>query len=123
MPTGRAESYRDLEVWRRGLELAKQCHFSTRSFPKEELFGLTSQIRRAASAIPANVAEGWGRDSRGDYIRFLRIASGSTKELETHLILSMEIGHLNPQSGDQLLATCDELGRMLRSLIRKLESQ
>jgi four helix bundle protein len=120
-PSRAIESYRDLEVWKRGLGLAKACYVGTRQFPKEEVFGLTSQIRRASSAIPANIAEGWGRDSRGDYVRFLRIASGSIKELETHLILSMEIGILQPATGHELLATCDELGRMLRALIRKLD--
>jgi four helix bundle protein len=119
---GTIESYRDLEVWKRGLALAKQCYVVTRSFPKEEMFGLTSQIRRSAASIPANIAEGWGRDSRGDYVRFLRIALGSTKELETHLILSAEIQILDAIGRDEILAHCDELGRMLRGLIRKLDT-
>lgn len=119
---GAIESYRDLEVWKRGLLLAKQCYVLTRAFPKEEMFGLTSQIRRASASIPANIAEGWGRDSRGDYVRFLRIALGSTKELETHLILSAEIEVLDPDVRDQTLSVCDELGRMLRGLIRKLDT-
>src|SRR3954453_197194 len=85
------ESYRDLNVWQAGLELARVCYFLTKSFPREELFGLTSQIRRAAAAIPDNIAEGYGRENTGEYIQFLRVAQGSLKELETHLVLSESV--------------------------------
>src|SRR5207253_10315334 len=81
-------SYRDLRVWQEGLAFAKGCYFLTRQFPKEELFGLTSQIRRAAASIPANIAEGNGRENSKEYIHFLRIAQGSLKEVETHLLLA-----------------------------------
>ena len=84
------ESYRDLEVWKLAMSLAQGSYLLTRTFPKEELFGLTSQIcGRAAASIPANIAEGYGRDNPGDYIHMLRIANGSLKELETHLLLSV----------------------------------
>ncbi len=115
------KSYRDLEVWKLGMQLAKDGYFLTRPFPKEELFGMTSQIRRSASSIPANIAEGNGRDNRGDYIHFLRIAQGSLKELETHLLLSTEVGLSATNNIDPLLMNCDRLGRMLRSLIRALQ--
>ncbi len=81
-------SYRDLKVWQQAMQLAKGCYELTRRFPRDELFGLTSQIRRAAASVPANIAEGNGRQNRGEYIHSLRIAQGSLKELETHLILS-----------------------------------
>jgi four helix bundle protein len=115
------ESYRDLEVWQQGIQIAKECYMLTKAFPKEEMFGLTSQIRRAAASIPANIAEGYGRDNTGDYVHFLRIAQGSLKELETHLILSREVGILAADQCELLLAKADRLGRMLFSLIKKLQ--
>ncbi|MBI5758736.1 MAG: four helix bundle protein [Planctomycetales bacterium] len=114
-------SYRDLEVWQLGLALAKDCYLRTRGFPKEEMFGMTSQIRRAAASIPANIAEGYGRDSTGEYVQFLRIAQGSLKELETHWILAGEVGLARTEDIEPLLQKCDRLGRMLRSLIRSLQ--
>ena len=88
---GRIRSYRDLRVWQEGMSLAEICYGLTKPFPKDELFGMTSQIRRAASSVPANIAEGYGRDSKGDYIQFLRISQGSLKEVETHLILCTRV--------------------------------
>ena len=118
---GEIQSYRDLEVWRLGMQIGKECYFLTRSFPKEELYGFTSQIRRAAVSIPANIAEGYGRDSRGEYIQFLRIAQGSLKELETHLLLSADVQLTGRESIDHVMQLCEQTGRMLRSLIRKLQ--
>jgi len=115
------ESYRDLRVWQMGLQLAKDCYIFTRTFPREELFGLTSQIRRAGASIPANIAEGNGRENTRDYIRFLRIAQGSLKELETHLILSLEIGITRNEDISRFLVTTADLGKMIRSMIRSLE--
>jgi four helix bundle protein len=86
------ESYRELRVWQGGMDLEVECYQLTKGFPKDELFHLTSQIRRAASSIPANIAEGYGRGHRGEYIQFLRISQGSLKELETHLLLSARVG-------------------------------
>src|SRR6266581_660494 len=85
------ESYQDLQTWKLGMEIAVECYQVTRSFPREELFGLTSQIRRASSSVPSNIAEGYGRESTRDYIRFLQIAQGRLKETETHLILSTKV--------------------------------
>jgi four helix bundle protein len=84
-------SYRDLEVWQFSMQLAKEIYSITREFPKEELYGLTSQNRRASVSVPANIAEGYGRDNAGDYARFLQIAQGSLKEVETLLLLSCVI--------------------------------
>ena len=85
------QSYRDLKVWQLGMSLAVECYRLTRTFPKEEMFGMTSQIRRAAVSIPANIAEGNGREQTGAYIQFLRISQGGLKELETHLLLSSQV--------------------------------
>jgi four helix bundle protein len=105
------------------VELAKGCYLLTRKFPKDELFGLTSQIRRSSTSIPANIAEGNGRENTGEYIQFLRIAQGSLKELETHLIVSREVAITTAAQIALLLAQADSLGKMIRTLIRKLQSK
>jgi four helix bundle protein len=87
------------------------------------MFGWTSQVRRAAASIPANIAEGHGRESTGSFIQSLRIAQGSTKELETHLLLSERVGLLTRESLDPAMARCNEIGKMLRSLIRSLQEK
>jgi four helix bundle protein len=117
------ESYRDLEVWKVGMNLAELCYLTTRSFPKEEMFGMISQIRRAATSVPANIAEGYGGETTKEYLRFLRVAQGSLKEVETHLILSARVNLCLTKHITPLLTQSDQLGRMLRSLIRKLEER
>jgi four helix bundle protein len=114
------DSYRDLRVWQEAMQLAEACYRLTATFPREEAFGLTSQIRRASASIPANIAEGYGRNSRGAYAQFLRVAQGSLKELETHLILSERLTLADAQAAEPLVASCDALGRMLFSLIRMI---
>lgn len=105
------------------MALAEQSYLLTRSFPREELFGLTSQIRRAASSIPANIAEGYGRENTWTYIQYLRIAQGSLKELETHLLLSQRVNIVVAPALEPLFERTDALGRMLRSLIRTLQKK
>jgi len=114
------ESYQDLTVWQKSMDLAELCYHLTRDFPKAELFGMTSQIRRAATSIPANIAEGWGRGTTGEYLQFLRIAQGSTKELETHLLLCQRIKLLTPEEAAQAIALVAEISRMTISLIGSL---
>jgi four helix bundle protein len=116
-------SDRDLDCWRLGIDGAKLAYSLTKSLPREEAFGLTAQIRRAAVAIPANIAEGHGRESTADFIRFLRIAQGSVKELETHLIIAIEVGLLAGDHASPLQELCDRQGRMLRALIRSLDER
>lgn len=115
-------SYRDLTVWRDGIAVVKSCYLLTQSFPREELFGLTSQIRRSAVSVPANVAEGYGRGSRKDYVRCLMIAQGSLKELETHLIIAGGVGCAMEAELEPVLDRCDHLGRALGALIRALKA-
>jgi four helix bundle protein len=115
------ESYRDLKVWQSAMSLAEGCYTHTKTFPREEMFGLTSQIRRAAVSIAANIAEGYGRDQTGSYVQFLKTAQGSLKELETHLILAERVGVSDAGHAEPLLNQCQELGRMLRRLIRTLQ--
>ncbi|MGB3403215.1 MAG: four helix bundle protein [Microcoleaceae cyanobacterium] len=115
--------FKDLRIWQKGMEIAKMCYFLTRQFPKEELFGMTQQIRRSAASIPANIAEGYGRRSPGDYARFLNIAVGSTNELQTHLILSASVNLCTQQEIQQILDLLLEESKMIRSLIQKLQDK
>jgi four helix bundle protein len=117
---GSINSYRDLRVWQDAMTLAELCYQSTACFPREEMFGQTAQIRRAASSVAANIAEGHGRESTASFVQFLRVAQGSLKELETHVILSRRVGLLSATSGEDLVAKCERLGKQLRSLIRSL---
>jgi four helix bundle protein len=116
-------SYRDLRVWQDAMSLAEACYRLTREFPREELFGLTSQIRRSAASISANIAEGHGRENTGSFVQSLRIAQGSLKELETHLILSERVGLLHMTKLQSALAECESLGKMVRALIRSLQDK
>jgi len=114
-------SYQDLVVWQKAMDLVEHCYRITKGFPKDELFGMTSQIRRSAASIPANIAEGWGREGTREYIQFLRMAQGSLKELETHLILSRRVGLATEAQATPLLSLCTEVGKMTRSLIGSLQ--
>ena len=116
-------SYRDLRVWEDGMRLAEACYRTTRAFPREEIYGTTSQIRRSAASIPANVAEGYGRDNPREFVRFLRIAQGSLKELETHLTLASRVELITVEEADKILKRCETVGKMLRSLIRSIQNK
>src|SRR5260370_42361843 len=103
------------------MSIAERAYRLTARFPKDEVYGMTSQIRRAAVSIAANIAEGHGRENSGSFIQFLRVSQGSLKELETHLPLAVRV-HLVPiEEVEPMLQQCDELGRMLRSLIRSIQ--
>ena len=119
---GDIKSYRDLKVWQAGMDIAEACYVLTQDFPKSEVYGISTQIRRSAVSIPANIAEGYGRDSTGSFVAFLRVSQGSLKELETHMLLCVRLGLGEPESLENLLARCDELGKMLRALIRSIQS-
>lgn len=111
-------SYRDLQVWEGGMRLAEACYLTTKAFPREEIYGITSQIRRSAASVPANVAEGYGRNSPKEFVRFLRIVQGSLKELETHLILASNVGLVTMEDSDRILRLCATVAKMLGALIR-----
>lgn len=121
MGTGKIQSYRDLQVWQQGMALAEDCYRLTRTFPMEEVYGMVSQIRRASVSIPANIAEGYGREHRNEYIRFLQIAQGSLKELETHLLLAERVELITPQTAQPILAQCESTDKLLRALLRALQ--
>ena len=115
---GEIRSYRDLKVWQEAMTLAEDSYRFSAEFPREEMYGLISQIRRAVVSIPANIAEGYGRNSPGSYVTFLHNAQGSLKELETHLILSQRLKFGSFEAAAQLLARCESIGGMLVGLVR-----
>ena len=117
------QSYRDLNVWQDAMNIAEASYKLTQPFPQSELYGLTTQIRRAAVSVAANIAEGHGRETSGAYIQFLRTAQGSLKELETHLLLARRLGLLDAGQSEPILDDCDKLGRMLRALIRAIQEK
>ncbi len=115
------KSYRDLEIWQKAMSLTTEVYRMSNRLPRAEQWGLASQMQRAAVSIPANIAEGWGRSSRREFLQFLRISRGSLCELETHLILAEQLGYLTQAQTAPLLEQCDRLSRMLLSLMRSLE--
>ncbi|HXD31189.1 MAG TPA: four helix bundle protein [Pyrinomonadaceae bacterium] len=117
------KSYRDLLVWQRAMELVILVYRITAQFPKHEIYGLTSQLRRASVSIPSNIAEGYGRGSRKEYLQFLGIAQGSLKELETQAILAERLNYSTTAQIEKLLEDTDRLGKMLGGLIRSLKTE
>ncbi|MFB3923896.1 MAG: four helix bundle protein [Terriglobia bacterium] len=114
--------FRTLKVWAKAHELTLAVYRTTRLFPKDELYGLTSQIRRSCESIPANIAEGCGRTGGAELARFLNIAMGSASELEYHLLLSRDLDLLEARNYEQLAANVVELKRMLTSFVQKLKT-
>ena len=114
------QNYKDLVVWQKGISLAKAIYRLTTKFPGEEKFGLVSQMRRAAISIPSNIAEGQARHTTGEFIQFISHAEGSTAELETQVILSIELGFAEVQSTKAVFILLDDIRRMLNGLRRKL---
>ncbi len=104
------------------MQLTKAIYDSTRQWPKEETYGLTSQIRRAAVSVPANIAEGQARLGTGEFIQFLGVARGSLAELETLLLLSSDLGYTTLDAAEDLLSDCAEIGRLLNGLLRSLST-
>ncbi len=112
----KSRSYRDLDVWKLSIGLVKEIYQITNKFPASENFGLTHQIRKAAVSIPANVAEGQGRNSSKEFRQFLAISLGSVAELETHLIIAKEIEYINSEELDPLLSLLDRIRKMIKGL-------
>jgi four helix bundle protein len=115
-------SYRDLRVWQNAMELVVSVYHETQEFPREELYGLMSQMRRAAVSIPSNIAEGKGRSTDRDRAVFFCHARGSLLELETQILIAQRLSYLAPPRAEGLLKTATELGRMLNSLIQSIKS-
>lgn len=114
------KSYRDLLVWQKAMDLVVESYEVAALFPKTELYGLKSQLERAAVSVPANIAEGHGREHLGDYLRHLSVANGSLMELETHFLIAERLGFLSSADTAHPTELAPEVGRMLAGLIRKL---
>lgn len=114
-------SYQDLLVWQRAMDYVVICYELIKDFPKKEVYGLTSQLRRSAVSIPSNIAEGHGRNTRGEYIQFLGIARGSLKESETQVILASRLNYLSNEKLQNVLLKSKEVGILLGKLINSLK--
>ena len=114
-------SYRDLIAWQKSVLLVTDLYNLTRSFPRDEIYGLTSQIRRAAVSIPANIAEGQGRLSTGEFRQFLGHARGSMFELESHTLIAQNLGYLSEQEVKNIVSRIHELGRLVNGLLKSLD--
>ena len=117
------KSYRDLLVWQKAVDLVTCCYALTKLLPRSETYGLVSQIQRAVLSIPANIAEGHGREHLGDYLRHLSVANGSLMELETHFVIAQKLNYLGAVDVDRVLAQSGELSRMLTGLTKKLRAK
>ena len=117
-----AGDYRDLIAWKKALRLVLAIYRATSKFPSEEKFGLTAQLRRAGISVPSNIAEGQGRNSRGEFLHHLRIALGSLKEVETQLLISIGLGYLRQDQTSELMTLVDDVGRLINGLSKSLRS-
>ena len=115
------ESYNDLIAWRKAMHFVREVYDSTRSFPKEELYGLTNQLRRAAVSVPSNIAEGQARFSPKEFRQFLSHARGSLVEIETQVLIAQDLGYLSSIRSADLLREASELGRILNGLIASVK--
>jgi four helix bundle protein len=117
------QNYKELDVWQKVVRLATDLYTVTGRFPDTEKYGLVAQIRRAATSVPANIAEGWGRGSTKEYIQFLMVARGSLMELETHLIIAGKLRFLDNDLLEQILKQIEDIGKMLNRLVSSLRSR
>jgi len=116
-------TFKDLKVWQKSYDLCVHVYTLSRRFPADERFGLSFQLRRAAVSVPSNIAEGYGRETTKDYLRFLWIASGSLAELETQLLLSKDLGLSSEEEAARVIDATAEVERMLKALIRSLQER
>ena len=115
-------TYQELLVWKKAIGLVMEVYRATQKFPKEERYGLTSQIRRSAVSIPSNIAEGQGRLSKGEFKQFLGNARGSLMELETQIVISESLGFLDDLGATPLLDRCSEVGKLLNGLLSSIRN-
>lgn len=115
------KSYQDLLAWQKAMDYVVVCYGLSQNFPREEIYGLRSQLRRSAVSIPSNIAEGYGRETRGEYIHFLGIARGSLKESETQIILAFRLKYVTSDQMNHALFLAQEVGKLLRNLIISLK--
>ena len=116
----KVKTVRELRIWQQSIDLAVASYQETSHFPADEKFGMTAQIRRAATSVPANIAEGFGRWSQREFARFLTIANGSLRELETHFLVAEKLGYVRPERLALLLRSIDDEGKMIFSLLNRI---
>ena len=117
------ETHKDLRVWRQSIEMVTSIYLMTQSFPKEEMFGLVSQLRRASVSVPSNIAEGYARGTDKEKLHFLRISSGSMSEVETQLILGLNLGYIDQEKYNELSETVTSVWKQLNSLISSIKKR
>ncbi len=115
--------YRDLLVWQKGMSLAVQTYGDVAAFPKEELFGLTNQIKRSVVSVPSNIAEGWARDTDNYFVQFLSVSRGSLAEYETQVELAYQLNFLNEEKYNKLIQNSTELSKMLNGLMQSIKKK
>lgn len=120
---GEYRTYRDLDVWKKARSLVKEVYLVTRSFPKDEMYGLMSQMRRCAVSIPSNIAEGYGRQFKKETVQFLHIARGSLFELETQLFIASDLSYIDEECLEKLLMQLDDCKKLLNGLIKYFENK
>jgi four helix bundle protein len=120
---GTVRSYRELVAWKKAMQLAKSVYTVTRTWPKDEVYGLTNQIRRAAVSVPSNIAEGQGRFSTKEFMHFLSVAHGSLLEVETQALLAQDLSYLSNEQAETLLTHSAEVGRLINGLYRALSDK
>ena len=117
------ETHKDLRVWRQSIEMVTSIYLMTQSFPKEEMFGLVSQLRRASVSVPSNIAEGYARGTDKEKLHFLRISSGSMSEVETQLMLGLNLGYIDQEKYNELSETVTSVWKQLNSLISSIKNR
>ncbi|MGC2618594.1 MAG: four helix bundle protein [Acidobacteriaceae bacterium] len=120
MASTTVHSYRELIIWQRAIQVCVAIYQATKTFPREEIYGLTNQMRRASVSVPSNIADGYGRLSRDQFRYFLGVAKGSTFELQTQLVIARELGFTSTQEGARIEALSFEVGKMLTAMLKKL---
>lgn len=118
---GPIRSFMDLRVWKESMDLAEASYALAKVFPKDENYGLTSRLRRAAVSLPANIAEGYGRETKGSYVHHLKIAQGSLRELQTHVLFAGRVQIIETAATKSVLDRCETVAKMLNGLIRSLQ--
>src|SRR2546423_14254372 len=116
----KVKNYQELIAWQRAMDLAEEVYTASRDFPREEIYALTNQIRRAAVSIPSNIAEGQGRRTTADFLRHLSIAYGSLREVETQILIAARLKYLTPAQVDSVMSSAGEVGRLLNGLMNSL---
>lgn len=116
-------SYRNQFIWKRGIQIAVNCYQVTQHFPQSERYGLTSQIRRSAVSVPSNIAEGYGRQYKKEYIQFLHIALGSLRELDTQLIIAKQVKLTNEKLLDKVISEVEEMQKIMVATLNKMKAR